>query len=127
MCIVCVVYNVCVDPSEESQSQSQGKEIFIAVIIAAGILTVGFFGAYYFFAPPKPISLDQVAQMRAQKQDQDTQILLQHEQQQTFKTGCGSGLSGAVCRMRQGACGTALGGYLCVLEGREKGGNEDSQ
>ena len=108
--------------NEGKPSESGNKEVYFALILTLSILLAGGFGAYYFFAPPPAMSLDQAAELRAKEKQAvvDAEIKLFQEAKKTMK--CGEGFSGAVCRlMGQSACSTALGGYFCTLEGRETG------
>lgn len=98
-----------------------GNEIFSAVAITLGIIALGGFGVYYFFAPPPPLTIEEAAARRIEEKEQAIEAVVTAQQKAEFEVGCGQGWSGGLCRLKQGACDTALGGYFCFIEGRVTG------
>ena len=105
-------------PDEPAQDS---KQVIMAVGITLGVIALGGFGLYYFFAPPPPMTIDEAARNREQQKESAIKAVVDAQQESEFNAGCGQGWSGNLCRLRQGACGTALGGYFCFVEGRETG------
>jgi len=97
------------------------KQIIMAVGITLFIIALGGFGVYYFFAPPPAMTIEEVAARREQEKNQAIESVVSAQEEAEFNARCGQGWSGNLCRLRQGACDTALGGYFCVAEGRETG------
>jgi len=105
----------------EEQQPFKAKDIIWTVVITVGVLVFGGYAVYYFFAPPPTPTLDEVAVERNLERQAKIESEVLVEQKLEFQAACGKGFSGAVCRLKQGACDTALGGFFCVLEGRDGG------
>ncbi len=105
--------------NEESAPQSH--ETTIAISITLGIIVLGGFGVWYFFAPPPDLSLQEAAELRAQEKAAIAEAETQAFQEAAKTMECGTGISGTLCRLGRGACDTALGGYFCYTEGRDTG------
>jgi len=99
----------------------QGSQIIGTVIITLGVIALGGFGLYYFFAPPPPMTIEEATRNREQQKESAIKAVVAAQQEAEFNTRCGQGWSGGLCRLKQGACDTALGGYFCFIEGRETG------
>ncbi|MBI4068325.1 hypothetical protein HY413_02870 [Candidatus Kaiserbacteria bacterium] len=105
---------------EEVQT-SNGMAILFAVLITLGVVMLGGFGLYYFFAPPPEMSLQEAADRRTKEKEAFTESERQAFVEAARTIQCGAGISGALCRLGQGACDTALGSYFCYTEGRDTG------
>lgn len=85
-----------------------------------GICAIMLFGFLYITRPAPELTLDDVLVQRTQEKGQMYVARTEAEQREEFKKKCGAGVSGALCRLGQGTCGTSLGSYFCLLEGKGK-------
>ncbi len=112
-----------VTEGDYEEADSDEGNPFVAFFIVAFLLGVAGYGLYYFFAPPS-MTFDEAAALHEQKKREgDAKYIAQLKAKEALLGDCPVGISGTFCRMRsksRESCDTALGGYFCIAQERDK-------